>query len=101
MPIIEAFKFFDTAQVTISTPETAQIMLTADNTDQFIIKALPDNDDPVYVGKIGVDDTNGFPLFPGDTISLEIDQIGGDLHGWAVNSGNKLAFFYGTYRDFS
>jgi hypothetical protein len=45
----------------------------------LVIKADPDNTAPVYVGREGlsageVEELCGYPLFPGDTVTIEIED---------------------------
>jgi hypothetical protein len=100
MPTIKSFENLTFLQKTISTPSTAEILFAAVDTDQIMIKAFNDNVDIVYIGESGVDDTNGTPLFAGDTLTLEVDQNKTALYAWSASSGEKLSIIHGVYRIF-
>lgn len=59
----------------------------------IVVRALKGNVGTVYIGGKGVSAANGFPLEPGDSISMDIQGLG-LLFGIAVNAKDKLAFFY-------
>lgn len=41
-------------------------------TTGLILKALPSNPAPIYIGKEGVTVANGFPLYPGDSMTINV-----------------------------
>lgn len=100
MTLIKSFEEMVFVHKAISTPSTAEILFAATNTDQIMIKAFNDNADIIYIGESDVDDTNGTPLFAGDSLALEVDQAKTALYAWSASSGEKMAIIYGVYRIF-
>jgi len=83
---------------TISSASTAELMLdSTTRTDVFIIKSFASNTDDVFVGKITVDDTNGFILGPGETMSLELNNADINIYVYSNTSGMKISFIGGLY----
>ncbi len=66
-------------------------------TDALIIKALFDNDGDVYVGDSSVDSTNGFPLSPGESVSITIDNEKDNVYIDSDNNGDGVAYIGGFY----
>lgn len=81
------------AQLTITTG--AEAALTAAVARRFKLRALLTNTmtNPIYLGPAGVTAANGFPLFPGDTIELEVSNLN-VIHAF-VAAGSEVLCYVG------
>lgn len=79
-------------QLTITGVEAA---LTAAVARRFKLRALLTNTmtNPIYLGPAGVTAANGFPLFPGDTIELEVSNLN-VIHAF-VAAGSEVLCYVG------
>jgi hypothetical protein len=79
-------------QITVTTAGTA-VVGTTQNGVLFALKAHPDNTDVVWVGNVSGDvaSSNGFPLEPGETLVLTLDNLN-DIYVDADVNGEKLCW---------
>ena len=80
-------------QKTISSAGTAETLATSTAIVSVTIKALAANTGNVYVGGSNVDDTNGFVLAKGDTVSLDVDNLA-DVYLDVDTNGEGVSFIY-------
>lgn len=62
-------------QSTIASDDTEQRLQATDSpyTNRgFVLTALPTNGDPIWLGKTGVTNANGFPLYPGESVLVNL-----------------------------
>lgn len=62
-------------QNTVAAAGTAEALASSQAVKSVTIKALSGNTGDIYVGNSDVDNTNGFVLSPGDTISMDIANL--------------------------
>jgi len=79
----------------VTTGGTAEALGASTAIESVTIKALVGNTNNVYVGDSGVDNTNGFVLGAGDTISLDIDNLT-DIYLDVDTDGEGVSFIYVT-----
>jgi len=96
MGTLKAFDKIIFGRKAVTTAGTAVILLAATITDTLTIKALAGNAGDIYVGNSTVDSTNGFPLSPGETVSLDIDHNADNVYIDAATSGDGVAFIGGN-----
>ena len=58
---------------------------------RFRLKAHTDNTDVIYLGPTGVTTANGYPLWPGDLIDVEISNLN-VIHAIVGSGTQKLAY---------
>lgn len=58
---------------------------------KLLIKGLPGNSDPVYIGESGVGTGNGYPLGQGETIELQVTDVAA-IYFYAVSSGDGVGW---------
>jgi hypothetical protein len=83
-------------RATVASVGTAVIIMTENTiTESITIKALEANSGDVYVGDSAVTVSNGYPLSPGETISIDIDHDVDPVYIDAENNGNSIAYMAG------
>lgn len=77
----------------VTTAGTAEILLSgSQETSTLTIQALEGNTGNIYVGDSAVDSTNGFPLSPGGSISLDHNHSLDNIYIDSDNNGEGVAF---------
>ncbi|MHA1919526.1 MAG: hypothetical protein ACTSWX_07265 [Promethearchaeota archaeon] len=83
---------FDIGSKKISEVNTRIRLISKIKTKTIIIRALSSNSGTIYVGDSGVLD-NGFPLEPGDAISLDIDLTKDELYISGDTVDDEVRYF--------
>lgn len=60
---------------------------------KFRLKAATDNTDLIYLGSSGVTNANGYALWPGDTLEIEVSNL--DVLFGIVGSGTQKLHYFG------
>jgi len=92
---VKALGTVGNGQKTVTSAGTAEALGSSTAIDSITIKALATNTGNIYVGSSSVDDTNGFVLDAGDTVSLDIDNLA-DVYIDADTNGEGVSFIYLT-----
>lgn len=96
MGTLKAFNKILFGRKTVATAGVAIILLDGTTITQTLtIKALKNNTGDIFVGNSTVDSANGFPVSPGETVSLDIDHNGDNVYIDAATSGDGVAFIGG------
>ncbi len=69
-------------------------------TQGVVVRAITGNTDYVYMGDMSVDQTNGYPLSPGESVTVVVDDL---AHAYVYNrsgSTQNIAFVGSTTRFF-
>ena len=96
MGTLRAFDTIIYGRKTVSVAGTAELLLTSTFTQSVTIKALSGNTGDVYVGDSGVTSSNGYPLSPGETISMDADHQEVLFYIDVDTNGEGVAYIAGT-----
>ena len=96
MSTLKAFDQVIYGRKTISVSGTAEILMAATATHSVTVKALLANTGDVYVGDSDVTTSNGYPLSPGETISIDVDHELASIYIDVDTNGEGVAFIAGT-----
>lgn len=58
-----------------------------------VVKALKSNGETIFIGDKTVTEANGFPLEPGDAVSIDVQGLG-LMNAVAKKAADKLAIFW-------
>ncbi len=78
-------------QTPVAVPGTAVVIGLATVIRAVTVKALADNVGDIYVGNATVDNTNGFILSPGESVSIAINSRG-DVYIDADNAADAISY---------
>lgn len=85
----------DTGTANTDTQLNSGSSLAIPHEAEISIKALGNNAGPVYIGKPGVTDSSGYPLSPGEELSLEVRDVS-YIAFYPVNDGDGVAWIVET-----
>lgn len=83
---------------TVTTAGTAVLLIdNSTKTDAIIIKALISNVGDIYVGTSGVSSSTGFPISPGEGITITANNAVTNIYINATSNGDGVAYIGGSY----
>jgi hypothetical protein len=96
---IKSVEAFETLQKTISVANTPEFVIDGTtHTDAVLIKAFLNNDDVIYFGDDSVTSSDGYAIFPGEALSLEIDNFKSNLYITSPTTGVGVYVLHSIYR---
>lgn len=78
-------------QNTVASAGTAEVLGSSESVRACSIKALASNSGIIYIGTSAVDNTNGYELLPGESVTLDVDNVA-DIYIDAEYNTNGVSY---------